>query len=409
MNTSRELFRLARLPLIAACCAASCGSFLLAGPLNPPAGAVASTAKPLAEIEPRTALSAVNTPGDADSVYKITQPGSYYLTGNLIGEANKHGIEIAANDVTVDLMGFELIGTAGGLRSLDGITTTVGSLHNICVRNGSVRDWGDEGVDLGSITSYNAMVIDVRASDNGGGGIVTNLCATVSRCKSYNNSGLGISTSYYSNVSGCTSYSNGLSGVIAGRSSTVTGCASNDNGTHGFALDAGCTITGCTADGNTNDGYNGSAGCTVSSCTAYNNTGNGILLSSGGGTINNCTSRVNFGHGISVTSDCLVLSNACSKNGNGASIAAGIFVSGSNNRVEGNSCVTADYGLQVSGTGNIIVKNTCAANTTFNWAIAANNVCGPVLNRTAPASAAISGDSGVSSLASTDPNANFTH
>src|SRR4029077_17462440 len=74
------------------------------GSLTPP-GAPAPTMKTLAQIEPRIEINATNPPGDADSSFKITQPGSYYLTGNLTGVASKHGIKIAANDVTLDLMG----------------------------------------------------------------------------------------------------------------------------------------------------------------------------------------------------------------------------------------------------------------------------------------------------------------
>jgi len=58
--------------------------------------------------------------------------------------------------------------------------------------------------------------------------------------------------------------------------------------------------------------------------------------------------------------------------------------------------------------GNVIIRNSCAGNS-INWVIAANNVCGPILNRTAPASAAISGDAAPSSLGSTDANANYTY
>src|SRR5438552_610996 len=51
-----------------------------AGSLAPPAGPVAPTMKPLDEIEPRIAIDAINTAGDAGSIFKVTQPGSYYLT-----------------------------------------------------------------------------------------------------------------------------------------------------------------------------------------------------------------------------------------------------------------------------------------------------------------------------------------
>src|SRR5437870_4522683 len=76
---------------------------LHAGDLNPPPGPVTPTMKTLTEVEPRTAISAVNTPGDGDSLFKITQAGSYYLIGNAQGAAGKTGIEVTASHVTIDL------------------------------------------------------------------------------------------------------------------------------------------------------------------------------------------------------------------------------------------------------------------------------------------------------------------
>src|SRR6185295_18246660 len=124
---------------------------LSAGPLNPPAGPVASTNKTLNEVEPRIAINATNTPGDATNLFKITQPGSYYLTGNITGVSGKNGIGIAvaANgpSVTIDLMGFELVGVPG---SLIGITTTVLNGRNVEIVNGTVRAWGNNGINIGS-------------------------------------------------------------------------------------------------------------------------------------------------------------------------------------------------------------------------------------------------------------------
>jgi len=68
---------------------AATGGTASAGDLNPPPGPVAPTMKSLSEVEPRIAINATNTPGDADSLFKITQPGSYYLTGNITGVAGK--------------------------------------------------------------------------------------------------------------------------------------------------------------------------------------------------------------------------------------------------------------------------------------------------------------------------------
>src|SRR4029079_13757973 len=132
-----------------------------------PPGPVASTMKTLSEVEPRIAVNSINTPGDAASLFKITQPGSYYLTGNITGEVGKHGVEITASGVTLDLNGFDLVGVAS-MGNFDGVSTTVNNLANIAVINGSVRNWGDEGVDLGTFpyTAVNCRVADVLASSN---------------------------------------------------------------------------------------------------------------------------------------------------------------------------------------------------------------------------------------------------
>ena len=114
------------------------GSFaiaaVLAGPLDPPAGPVAPTHKTLTEVEPRTPIGPQTTPGDADSVYRIAQPGSYYLVGNLAGQDGKAGIEIATSGVSIDLNGFDVTGSAG---SLDGIRSGVPNLVNIAITGNS--------------------------------------------------------------------------------------------------------------------------------------------------------------------------------------------------------------------------------------------------------------------------------
>jgi hypothetical protein len=61
--------------------------------------------------DPRTPISSLP--------YKITAPGSYYLTANLTATGNGAGITISANNVTLDLNGFALIG--GGSGSVAGI------------------------------------------------------------------------------------------------------------------------------------------------------------------------------------------------------------------------------------------------------------------------------------------------
>ncbi len=118
---------------------------IIAGPLDPPAGPVTSTYKTLTEVEPRIAINATNTPGDADSVYRIIQPGSYYLTANVTGAPAKKCIEIAVDDVTIDLNGMTITGDA---TSTGGIYAE-GVRNNLIVRNGSIRNIGG-GMSPGS-------------------------------------------------------------------------------------------------------------------------------------------------------------------------------------------------------------------------------------------------------------------
>ena len=139
---------------------------LAQGPLTPP-GAPAPTMKSLDQIEPRIPINATHTPGDADSLFKITQPGSYYLTGNLMGVAAKIGIEIATSNVTIDLMGHSLLGAAG---SLSGIATPSTSYNNLTVRNGVITGWGGNGIQL---VGSGSLIEQIHASDNTIGIFVT--------------------------------------------------------------------------------------------------------------------------------------------------------------------------------------------------------------------------------------------
>jgi len=124
--------------------------------------------------------------------------------------------------------------------------------------------------------------------------------------------------------------------------------------------------------------------------------------------VTGCTSSVNTGDGIQVGNDCRVTDNSCDSNGNGSGDGAGIHATGSGNRIEGNIVTDADRGIDVDVGGNIIIRNTCTSNT-INWVIAANNYYGPIINRTGVVTAAVNGSVAASTLATTDPNANFSY
>src|SRR5689334_14054569 len=104
-----------------------------AGPLLPSAPP-GPAYKSLDEVQPRTTISSIPI--------TISQPGSYYLTTNLVGVAGQHGITITGPRVTLDLMGFELRGVPG---SLSGIHMNPAQSPHI--RNGSIVNWGQDGIN----------------------------------------------------------------------------------------------------------------------------------------------------------------------------------------------------------------------------------------------------------------------
>ncbi len=392
--TDRTVLTLAALAILAT------GAALYAGPLTPPPGAVAPTPGP----EPRTAVNATNTPGDNDaspSFFKITQPGSYYLTGNIAGVVGKYGIEIATSGVTLDLNGFELLGVPG---TLDGVIVTSAVPRNIAVINGSIRNWGGAGVTL---ANANTCRIDgVLASGNAGTGIAAGPYCVISNVTSRNNL-VGISAGDSSVITGCTANSNTSGGFGTGSGCTIANCTASFNSGAGFDVLSGCTIVNCTAANNTDFGFNTGSGATVTSCTAYNNTGIGIAVTTTS-TVSDCTVSASPRDGIRCASRCLIRNNTCNGQGGGFGLSAGIHATGGGNRIEGNNCSNSDRGIDVDSDGNFIVRNTCSGNT-LNWTIAASNVVGPILDRTSTGNVAIIGNSASSSLGSTDANANFTY
>ncbi len=376
----------------------------LAGPLTPPAGPVASSGKTLTEVEPRIAINFANTPGDNDtspSTFKITQPGSYYLTGNILGFAGKHGIEITASGVTLDLNGFELIGFPA-MGDFDAVSTTAPNLTNIAVRNGSARSWGGQGINLRNAS--NSAVNDIRVSSNAGYGIWTNNNCSITNCSASSNVGYGIQSGSNCTITNCTANNNTIDGISTGNGSTISACSARANTSDGISAGSNCAISACAAFENGTSGIASGNASTITGCSASGNS-SGIVASSGS-TINNCSAATNGIDGIRVAGQCFVLANSCTNNSLSSTVGAGIRTTGINNRIEGNNCTAADRGIYVDAAGNIIIKNTCRGNT-VNWFIVAGNAYGPIV--ATPAGAAVNGNTAAGALGSTDPNANFSY
>ena len=423
--------------ITAAALTLTAAGLLFAGPLNPPAGPVTSTYKTLTEVEPRIAINLTNTPGDADSLFKITQRGSYYLTGNITVPASVFwGISIEASGVTLDLNGFTIDGNA---HEVGGIVV---SQSGVTIRNGTITRTTASGIStnlfpIGSagLTIENIRVLTVFGSGipSGGSagvgtaGIFAGRGAIIRNCY-VSDAALGIAAGYNSNISGCTvefarqhafhlqggatisdCVAVGTGGLTTestyflGAGSTAVNCIARSNSGAGFATEDECSLQGCSATNNSGHGISTRDGCTVSNCTAVKNLGSGISVGSGC-TVADSIARRNSLDGIVCASACLIRGNTSSNNGFDAS-GAGIHATGPDNRIESNNCTYSTRGIDVDAVRNMIMKNTCSLNTT-NWDIVAGNVCLVVQGSTG---GAILGNTGGVATGSTDPNANFSY
>jgi len=257
----------------------------------------------------------------------IDQPGSYVLTSNLVvSTANVAGIVIATNNVTLDLNGHALIGPGIGTGGSDARGIDGRNRNNICIFNGTVRDFASEGIDL-RFSGTNNLLKDIKAYFNGGSGILV----------------------APSIVTNCIANSNSDFGIIA-QSSTIINCTANDNGIDGIDADMS-TITNCTA--NSNDSYGiRAAKTTITNCTVNSNGAHGIHA---------------FIHQDSTSS--VIITN-CTVNSN---TSTGIFAH-HNCRIEGNNLRgNGGCGLHLQASHNYAIKNSASDNAAGNFIVAADN------------------------------------
>ncbi len=160
---------------------------LAQGSLTPP-GTPAPTMKTFDQIEPRKEVNATNTPGDSTALFIISSSGSYYLSGNIAGVSGKSGIKIAADDVTLDLNGFQLKGVSGSGSGIVHVIVT-GGVRNVAVLNGTVRDWPGGGVLAAS--HFYSLYENLRLYKNGASGLEAGGGSVVRGCTASYNTGSG--------------------------------------------------------------------------------------------------------------------------------------------------------------------------------------------------------------------------
>ncbi len=257
------------------------------GSLEPtaPPGVVFKT---LDEVEPRIPIKAADLP------LTISEPNSYYLAETInFSVTDTNAITIECNDVTIDLMGYHLIGPgkAAGT-SGNGIYMTS---SNIEISNGTIRDFRENGIYSDSVNDKNHRIIGVRALSNG-------------------NSGIYLGSNHHM-VKDCTASNNMFSGIYVMDNCVVTGNMAYNNSS---GIDAGgkCVITGNVASMNGNNGiYIFAYGSMITGNTAGNNQNNGIYTDSYGSMITGNTTTSNTNYGIYANNYALIDQNASYSNG----------------------------------------------------------------------------------------------
>lgn len=379
----------------------------LAGPTTPPPGPVGQTMKTLAEIEPRIAINSTNTPGDASTLYKISAPGSYYLTGDVVGTAGKHGIRVDANDVTIDLNGFTLRGVSGGNGITDRGDETLPNIANLTVRNGSIVGWAS---GLRSDFCENARVEGVSFRSNSSAGLSFNGSLVLKDSRAEGGT-YGFVCQGSAVVANCIAEDN-TTGFDFNHS-MITNCVARNN-QRGFQV-FNSLITESAAYGSAELGLQLGSRSTARDCTIHT-AGIGVSMSGVGTTLERCNVLFTTDFGISIGLHDAKVIDCSISNAGSSEFKGGIVVNNGVRRahIEGNSIVDSPRGILVLGTDCLVIGNrvgrlTSVGNTYYG---VIGNRFGPIIQTTSnntaisvtPSSAGHAG-----TVTTTDPNANISY
>jgi hypothetical protein len=135
-----------------------------------------------------TAVDILTLRGQDNSIHAITKPGRYILTSDLQGCESLNGISILANDVTLDLNGYGLVGTKD---SLSGII--IGDdCKRVTIENGRIERWDEHGIFTEGAESI--TLTKLYCIKNNGDGISLADNVQVTNCQFSHNTGNGVNT-----------------------------------------------------------------------------------------------------------------------------------------------------------------------------------------------------------------------
>ena len=142
----------------------------------------------------------------------------------------------------------------------------------------------------------------------------------------------------------------GGSGISANFDSMILDSVATNNTVHGIIIKAGGMVRGC---------------------RAVNNNENGIWVEEEfnrvGGMVTDCIAKGNLKNGIRVDGYALVLNNQVYENATPDK--AGIWVRGNYNRIDGNTVIGNNNGIDLDGTYNVITRNFVGSSLASNFDI----------------------------------------
>lgn len=256
-------------------------------------------------IDQARVLAGNVTPGDAPGFpLTISVRGSYRLSGNLtLSDASTTAIQVTAQDVTIDLNGFSIIGpvacTGGSFNepplscSGTGAGMGISGGNSVTVTNGIVRGMGNHGI----LVSENCRIEKVHLIGNGGNGLTSlNGCVLTENNAMRNgkNGFFGQSGTFLGN----TAFANGESGFTCSNTCQISKSVVSFNGGAGIAAGGGSNVTSNSAFSNKIAGINVIGGVVMGN-TVLNTDGVGIFSQSA--LVRDNLSRGNTGVGLQIT------------------------------------------------------------------------------------------------------------
>ena len=259
------------------------------GPLANP-GPPGPTMKSLDQIEARTAIPKSPVVPGAGPHFVISQPGSYYLTGN-IEVTSGNGINITASNVTLDLNGFSLISKTASPAGGSAISIT-GGMAGIEIKNGHITG-GTARTPVGD-SQWDATFTPAGWNDGVFGPFAKSVILTQLTTERCGNFGIRLGKA---NISYISANGNGAGGIMTSGGAVITNATATENGGDGINAYSG-TVANANSGNNMGSGIAAELDVVTNATAVFNGS---IGIKAGLGVVSNSRAQANFKAGIFVS------------------------------------------------------------------------------------------------------------